>query len=152
VQLPGPIAGAPGGDADRYTPIADAVSAEFAKPTDAMIDAAYEAVRFDKDLGGHLAASLQQSREGDGLGADEKAQQPEALQPSPAEAVYGGAAAKNSGTFEDEQRRIRTRIALVMDSCRWPISGRFLDDRTIVKERFGPKVCLKRAKCHLRRE
>ena len=30
------------GDADRYTPIADAVIAEFAKPTDAMIDAAYE--------------------------------------------------------------------------------------------------------------
>ncbi len=37
------------GDADRYTPIADAVIAEFAKPTDAMIDAAYEAVRFDED-------------------------------------------------------------------------------------------------------
>jgi hypothetical protein len=28
------------GDADCYTPIADAVIAEFAKPTDAMIDAA----------------------------------------------------------------------------------------------------------------
>ena len=37
------------GDADRYTPIADAVIAEFAKPTDAMIDAAYEAIRFDED-------------------------------------------------------------------------------------------------------
>jgi hypothetical protein len=37
------------GDADRYTPIADAVIAEFAKRADAMIDAAYEAVRFDKD-------------------------------------------------------------------------------------------------------
>ena len=37
------------GDADRYTPIADAVIAEFAKPTDTMIDAAYEAVRFDED-------------------------------------------------------------------------------------------------------
>ena len=36
------------GDADRYTLTADAVVAEFAKPTDAMIDAAYEAVRFDK--------------------------------------------------------------------------------------------------------
>jgi hypothetical protein len=28
--------------------IADAIIAEFAKPTDAMIDAAYEAVRFDE--------------------------------------------------------------------------------------------------------
>ena len=37
------------GDADCYTPIADAVIAEFAKPTDAMIDAAYEVVRFDED-------------------------------------------------------------------------------------------------------
>src|SRR6266849_4045127 len=37
------------GDADRYTPIADAVIAEFAKPTDTMIDAAYEVVRFDED-------------------------------------------------------------------------------------------------------
>ncbi len=35
-------------DADRYTRIADAVIAEFAKPTDAMVDAAYEAVRFDE--------------------------------------------------------------------------------------------------------
>ena len=31
-----------------YTRMADAVIAEFAKPTDAMIDAAYEAVRFDE--------------------------------------------------------------------------------------------------------
>ncbi len=37
------------GDADRYTRIVDAVIAEFAEPTDAMIDAAYEAVRFDED-------------------------------------------------------------------------------------------------------
>jgi hypothetical protein len=36
------------GDADRYTCMADAVIAEFAKPTDSMIDAAYEAVRFDE--------------------------------------------------------------------------------------------------------
>jgi hypothetical protein len=36
------------GDADRYTRMADAVIAEFAKPTDAMIDAAYEAVRIDE--------------------------------------------------------------------------------------------------------
>ena len=36
------------GDADRYTRMADAVIAELAKPTDAMIDAAYEAVRFDE--------------------------------------------------------------------------------------------------------
>ena len=35
-------------DADRYASMADAVIAEFAKPTDAMIDAAYEAVRFDE--------------------------------------------------------------------------------------------------------
>jgi hypothetical protein len=35
-------------DADRYERMADAVIAEFAKPTDAMIDAAYEAVRFDE--------------------------------------------------------------------------------------------------------
>jgi hypothetical protein len=34
-------------NADRYIRMADAVIAEFAKPTDAMIDAAYEAVRFD---------------------------------------------------------------------------------------------------------
>jgi hypothetical protein len=33
------------GDADCYTPIADAVIAEFAKPTDAMIDAAYLRIR-----------------------------------------------------------------------------------------------------------
>jgi hypothetical protein len=33
---------------DRYTRMADAVIREFAKPTDAMIDAAYEAVRFDE--------------------------------------------------------------------------------------------------------
>jgi hypothetical protein len=31
---------------DRYTRMADAVIAEFATPTDAMIDAAYETVRF----------------------------------------------------------------------------------------------------------
>jgi hypothetical protein len=37
------------GDADRCTPIVDAVIAEFATPTDAMIDAAFEAVRFDED-------------------------------------------------------------------------------------------------------
>jgi hypothetical protein len=42
-------AGRAAAKADRYTPIADAVIAEFAKPTDAMIDAAYEAVRFDED-------------------------------------------------------------------------------------------------------
>ena len=35
-------------DGDPYTRMADAVIAEFAKPTDAMIDAAYEAVRFDE--------------------------------------------------------------------------------------------------------
>ena len=35
-------------NADRYTRMADAVIAELAKPTDAMIDAAYEAVRFDE--------------------------------------------------------------------------------------------------------
>jgi hypothetical protein len=35
-------------NADRYARMADAVIAEFAKPTDAMIDAAYEAVRFDE--------------------------------------------------------------------------------------------------------
>jgi hypothetical protein len=35
-------------DADRYTRMADAVIAELAKPTDAMINAAYEAVRFDE--------------------------------------------------------------------------------------------------------
>jgi hypothetical protein len=35
-------------DVDRYTRMADAVIAEFAKPTDAMIDAAYEAVHFDE--------------------------------------------------------------------------------------------------------
>ena len=36
------------GDADLCTRMADAVIAELAKPTDAMIDAAYEAVRFDE--------------------------------------------------------------------------------------------------------
>jgi len=36
------------GDADRCTRMADAVIAELAKPIDAMIDAAYEAVRFDE--------------------------------------------------------------------------------------------------------
>ena len=35
-------------NADHNTRMADAVIAEFAKPTDAMIDAAYEAVRFDE--------------------------------------------------------------------------------------------------------
>jgi hypothetical protein len=35
-------------NANRYARMADAVIAEFAKPTDAMIDAAYEAVRFDE--------------------------------------------------------------------------------------------------------
>ena len=35
-------------EVDHYTRMADAVIAEFAKPTDAMIDAAYEAVRFDE--------------------------------------------------------------------------------------------------------
>jgi len=40
--------GCAAGEADRYTRIADAVIAEFAKPTDAMIDAAYEEVRFDE--------------------------------------------------------------------------------------------------------
>lgn len=35
-------------DVDCYTRMADAVIAEFAKPTDTMIDAAYEAVRFDE--------------------------------------------------------------------------------------------------------
>ena len=34
--------------ADYYARMADAVIAEFAKPTNAMIDAAYEAVRFDE--------------------------------------------------------------------------------------------------------
>jgi hypothetical protein len=34
--------------ADRHMRMAGAVIAEFAKPTDAMIDAAYEAVRFDE--------------------------------------------------------------------------------------------------------
>ncbi len=88
------------GDADRYTPIADAVIAEFAKPTDTMIDAAYEAVRFDEDWAINsrralskavkamvcvptrrheqleaLAASPQQSREGNGLRADEDREQ-----------------------------------------------------------------------------
>jgi hypothetical protein len=62
------------GDADRYTPIADAVIAEFAKPTDAMIDAAYEVVRFDGDWAINSLASPQQSREGNGPRADEKAQ------------------------------------------------------------------------------
>ena len=54
--------------------IAASAIAEFEKPTDAMIDAAYEAVRFDEDWAIKLAASPQQSREGNGLRADEKAQ------------------------------------------------------------------------------
>jgi hypothetical protein len=37
-----------GDDANRHGRTADAVIAEFANPTDAMIDAAYEAVRFDE--------------------------------------------------------------------------------------------------------
>lgn len=37
-----------GDDVDRYLRIADVVIAEFAKPTAAMIDAAFEAVRFDE--------------------------------------------------------------------------------------------------------
>ena len=36
------------GDADRHIRMADAVIAELAQPIDAMIDAAYEAVRFDE--------------------------------------------------------------------------------------------------------
>jgi hypothetical protein len=40
--------GADANNADLYTRMADAVIAEFARPTDAMIDAAYEAVRFDE--------------------------------------------------------------------------------------------------------
>ena len=35
-------------NADLYSRMADAVIAEFEKPNDAMIDAAYEAVRFDE--------------------------------------------------------------------------------------------------------
>jgi hypothetical protein len=35
-------------DGDHYTRMADAVTAEFTKPADAMIDAAYEVVRFDE--------------------------------------------------------------------------------------------------------
>ena len=35
-------------NAERYIRMADAVIAEFAKPTEDMIDAAYEAVRFDE--------------------------------------------------------------------------------------------------------
>lgn len=35
-------------NADRHIRMADAVIAEFAKPTEDMIDAAYEAVRFDE--------------------------------------------------------------------------------------------------------
>lgn len=35
-------------DMDRYIRMADAVIAEFAKPTEDMIDAAYESVRFDE--------------------------------------------------------------------------------------------------------
>jgi hypothetical protein len=38
----------PADDVDRHTRLADAAIAEFATPTDAMIDAAYEAVRFDE--------------------------------------------------------------------------------------------------------
>jgi hypothetical protein len=40
--------GSDANNADLYTRMADAVIAEFARPTDAMIDAAYEAVRFDE--------------------------------------------------------------------------------------------------------
>jgi hypothetical protein len=40
--------GSDANNADLYTRMADAVVAEFARPTDAMIDAAYEAVRFDE--------------------------------------------------------------------------------------------------------
>jgi hypothetical protein len=50
-------------DGDRYTRMADAVIAEFAKPTDAMIDAAYEAVRFDEAWAINSRARLGQSRE-----------------------------------------------------------------------------------------
>src|SRR5664279_427444 len=53
-------------NADRYIRMADAVIAEFAKPTDGMIDAAYEAVRFDEAWAHQLAARLRQSREGHG--------------------------------------------------------------------------------------
>ena len=60
------------GDADRYTRMADAVIAELAKPIDAMIDAAYEVVRFD-EAWRQLAARLQQSREGDGPNSPAKA-------------------------------------------------------------------------------
>jgi hypothetical protein len=43
------VAKAAGGDdVNRHSRMADAVIAEFAKPTEAMIDAAYEAVRFDE--------------------------------------------------------------------------------------------------------
>jgi hypothetical protein len=37
-----------GDNADRHIRMADAIIAEFAKPTEDMIDAAYEAVRFDE--------------------------------------------------------------------------------------------------------
>ena len=50
-------------DADRYTRVADAVIAEFAKPTDAMIDAAHEAVRFDEAWAINSRARLGQGRE-----------------------------------------------------------------------------------------
>ena len=42
------VRGSDANNADLYTRMADAVISEFARPTDAMIDAAYEAVRFDE--------------------------------------------------------------------------------------------------------
>ena len=51
-------------DGDRYTRMADAVIAEFAKPTDAMIDAAYEAVRFDEAWAINSRARLGPKRAG----------------------------------------------------------------------------------------
>jgi len=42
------VRGSPADNEDRYVRMANAVIAEFAKPTEDMIDAAYEAVRFDE--------------------------------------------------------------------------------------------------------
>ena len=48
MQLPRSIASSADDSTHRHMRMADVVIAEFAKPTDAMIDAAYEAVRFDE--------------------------------------------------------------------------------------------------------
>jgi hypothetical protein len=93
--------------ADHYARMADAVIAEFAKPTNAMIDAAYKAVRFDEAWAINSRARLCQSSERDGPNNAEQALLNRQIRSRPLKHFHGLQNRWNPRCRVESMRRLR---------------------------------------------